>query len=54
MRHLVRNIFVALALIILSVAAFSPPSKKIKLGKDLEGGSSLIYSVPDGPHRERR
>jgi SecD/SecF fusion protein len=45
MRHLVRNIFVALALIILSVAAFSPPSKKIKLGKDLEGGSSLIYSV---------
>lgn len=45
MRHLVRNIFVALAMIILSVWAFSPPSQKIKLGKDLEGGSALIYSV---------
>ncbi len=45
MRHLVRNIFIALALIVLAVSAATPPSKKIRLGKDLQGGSSLIYTV---------
>lgn len=45
MRHLVRNICIALALIVLAVSAAVPPGKKIKLGKDLQGGSSLVYSV---------
>jgi SecD/SecF fusion protein len=45
MRHLVRNICVALALVVMAVWAASPPAEKIKLGKDLQGGSSLTYSV---------
>lgn len=45
MRHLVRNICIALALVIIALWASNPPADKIKLGKDLRGGSSLIYSV---------
>lgn len=45
MRHLVRNIFISLALVIMAVWAMSPPSTKVKLGKDLEGGSALVYRV---------
>lgn len=45
MRHLVRNICFAIALVLIAVWASTPPAQKIKLGKDLRGGSSLIYSV---------
>jgi preprotein translocase subunit SecD len=45
MRHLVRNICIAIALILIAVWAAVPPADKIKLGKDLRGGSSLIYTV---------
>lgn len=45
MRHLVRNICIALALVLLAVWAAYPPGEKVRLGKDLQGGSSLIYAV---------
>ncbi len=45
MRHLVRNICIAVALILIAIWAATPPSERIKLGKDLRGGSSLIYTV---------
>lgn len=45
MRHLVRNVCLSLALVILAFWAAYPPGEKIKLGKDLEGGSSLVYAV---------
>lgn len=45
MRHLVRNICIAIAMILLAVWASFPLDEKIKLGKDLEGGSSLVYAV---------
>tara|TARA_R110000782_G_scaffold103991_21_gene191666 strand:+ start:1113 stop:4574 length:3462 start_codon:yes stop_codon:yes gene_type:complete len=45
MRHLVRNICIALALVLIAVWAAVPPSEKVRLGKDLQGGSSLVYAV---------
>ncbi|MBL4699130.1 MAG: hypothetical protein JKX70_09890, partial [Phycisphaerales bacterium] len=45
MRHYVRNMTIAIAMLILAYVVASPPSQKIGLGKDLRGGSSLIYSV---------
>lgn len=48
MRHYVRNIIIAIMLIVLSLWAAYPPSEKIGLGKDLRGGASLIYSVEIG------
>jgi SecD/SecF fusion protein len=45
MRHYVRNLIIAIAMLILAFWAASPPSQTIGLGKDLRGGASLIYSV---------
>ncbi len=49
MRHLVRNGFILLALTALALWAIIPPSEKIRLGKDLRGGVSLVYHVGIGP-----
>ncbi|MHC4976646.1 MAG: protein translocase subunit SecD [Planctomycetota bacterium] len=49
MRHLLRNsIFVVLMLLICSMAIV-PPSEKLRKGRDLAGGTSLIYSVSVDP-----
>ena len=45
MRHLIRNTFLCAALIILSVWAILPASEKLRLGKDLAGGTSMVYQV---------
>lgn len=45
MRHLMRNIFISLALVVIALFAMMPPSENVQLGKDLRGGSSLIYQV---------
>jgi len=45
MQNLVWKIILILALLIGCVFAMSPPEKKIRLGRDLSGGVSLIYSV---------
>ncbi|MFG0307128.1 MAG: protein translocase subunit SecD [Phycisphaerales bacterium JB040] len=45
MRHILRNsIFVVALLVLMSSMAF-PPSKNLRLGKDLRGGVTLIYAV---------
>lgn len=43
-----------LALLILAYTAATPPSKKLRLGKDLQGGVTLIYSVEVRPGDDAR
>lgn len=45
MRHFVRNACIAIAMLVIAFWASFPPSEKIGLGKDLEGGASLTYAV---------
>ncbi|MFO0833275.1 MAG: protein translocase subunit SecD [Phycisphaerales bacterium] len=45
MRHLIRNGCFILALVILSVWAFMPPETKLRKGRDLAGGVSMVYTV---------
>ncbi len=45
MRNLTRNIFISLTLVVVALFAMTPPSENVQLGKDLRGGSSLIYQV---------
>ncbi|MFN0012463.1 MAG: protein translocase subunit SecD [Phycisphaerales bacterium] len=45
MRHLVRNSFIVLVVAVLAVLAIVPPEDKLRRGKDLAGGTSLIYQV---------
>jgi SecD/SecF fusion protein len=45
MRHLVRNSMLVLALLILAAASIYPPSEKLRQGKDLRGGFSLVYQL---------
>ena len=45
MRHIVRNAFLVLVVAVLSVLAIIPPEAKLRRGKDLAGGTSLIYQV---------
>ena len=48
MRHYVRNMTIAIAMLILALVVSTPVSQKIGLGKDLRGGASLIYAVDIG------
>ncbi len=45
MQNLLWKIILIIALLIGCVFAMTPPEKKIRLGRDLSGGVSLIYSV---------
>lgn len=45
MRHLIRNAALCIALLLLLTWSIIPPEQKIRLGKDLRGGVSLVYSV---------
>jgi SecD/SecF fusion protein len=45
MRHVIRNSFFAVAILLLAIAAIVPPEEKLRLGKDLRGGTTLIYAV---------
>ncbi len=49
MRNLVRHGFIILASIIIAVIAITPPQAKLRLGKDLAGGTSLTYQVDVRP-----
>src|SRR5712671_1693216 len=50
MRKLIRNITLCVAILILSIWAVSPPEKELRLGRDLGGGTSLVYTVQLGPN----
>lgn len=48
------KIALVIALLLLSVYAAMPPSKKLRLGKDLRGGVTLVYSVEVRPGENSR
>ncbi|MEQ9616481.1 MAG: protein translocase subunit SecD [Phycisphaerales bacterium] len=45
MQHTFRNLTLVLLLLALCAAAIYPPKEKLRLGKDLAGGVSLVYTV---------
>jgi SecD/SecF fusion protein len=45
MRILIRNIIIVVATLLLAIYSIIPPEKQLRLGKDLRGGVSLIYTV---------
>jgi SecD/SecF fusion protein len=49
MRVLLRNLAIVLGVLILSIWSIIPPEKKLRLGRDLRGGTSLVYSVQVKP-----
>ncbi|MCH2152186.1 MAG: protein translocase subunit SecD [Phycisphaerales bacterium] len=55
MQNLIAKIVLIVAIIGGCVWAFIPPSEKIRLGRDLSGGVSLVYSVrmPEGANRRQ-
>ena len=54
MYKLYRNAVLVVGIMVLFIAAIIPPEKKLKLGKDLSGGVSLIYQVQIGPNEDAR
>ena len=54
MNNLISKIILIVTLVVLCLWSIYPPEKKIRLGKDLKGGVSLIYSVsiPEGGDSE--
>src|SRR5690606_17008581 len=49
MRSLIRNLFITVAVLLLCIWWIIPPEKKLRLGRDLRGGVSLVYSVQTRP-----
>lgn len=49
MRHLVRTAILCIVVMAIFTGAIFPPEKNLRLGKDLSGGVSLIYSLAIGP-----
>src|SRR5690242_9725197 len=49
MRQHVRTGILVLVALIFSLVAIIPPKEKLRLGKDLRGGVSLVYSVQIAP-----
>ncbi|MEZ6243466.1 MAG: protein translocase subunit SecD [Phycisphaerales bacterium] len=45
MRHLLRNSILCIGLMVFFTAMIFPPAQKLRLGKDLRGGVTLLYSV---------
>ena len=54
MRHLYRNGFLIAALMALCVWSFMPPEAKLRKGKDLAGGVSMVYSVRIDPGEDEK
>lgn len=54
MRHLLRNGFLIAAVLVLFVWAFMPPETKLRKGKDLAGGVSMVYSVRIDPNDDSK
>ncbi len=54
MRHILRNAIFAVGLAVLALWAVTPPQEKLRLGKDLRGGTTLVYSVQIDPGQDAR
>lgn len=50
MRHVYRHLILILFVIVVSVLVIIPPDRKLKLAKDLAGGSTLVYQVDLRPN----
>lgn len=49
MRQLIRNIAICLMVLVMSLWLIYPPGRQLRLGRDLGGGTSLIYRVQVAP-----
>jgi preprotein translocase subunit SecD len=49
MRNLPLKLGLVVIILLLAGLAIYPPSQSLKLGKDLRGGTSLVYSVQIDP-----
>lgn len=54
MNTIVRNLVLTIAALLLFGLAIFPPETKLKLGKDLRGGVSLIYAVQINPNEDAK
>ena len=54
MRHPVRTAILIAILILTAFWSIFPPREKLRLGKDLSGGVSLVYSVLLAPNDDAR
>ncbi|TVQ59225.1 MAG: protein translocase subunit SecD [Phycisphaerales bacterium] len=45
MRNIVRNAIIVLTALVIAALAINPPAEKLRRGKDLAGGVSLVYPV---------
>src|SRR5262245_4559005 len=45
MRNLVRNTILVILITLVAITAIVPPSKKLRMGKDLAGGVNVVYQV---------
>ena len=52
MRSLWFQICLVIGVMLLCIGAINPPSKTLRLGKDLNGGVSLTYSIALGPNED--
>src|SRR5262245_61298289 len=48
------HIAIVIAVLGFAFWALNPPSKKVKFGKDLAGGVSLVYQVSIGPNEQAK
>ncbi len=54
MNMIVRNLVLTLASLIIFGLAIIPPEQKLRLGKDLRGGVSLVYAVQINPNEDAK
>ncbi len=54
MRHLIRNSIFSVAILVIAVLSIIPPEEKLRLGKDLRGGTTLVYAVDIPPGENAR
>jgi preprotein translocase subunit SecD len=54
MRHLARNASLILVLVIIAIWAIIPPEKKLRKGRDLAGGVSVVYQVDIKPGEQSK
>jgi len=54
MRQVLKYTFITIAVLLTCVWAIIPPEKQLRLGKDLRGGVSLVYSVQIAPNEDAK
>lgn len=54
MRNLVLKLFMICVVLLAAVYVIYPPQRTLKLGKDLRGGTSLVYSVQIDPGQDAK